>query len=228
MTTLAQFRTAIANKLGLENATTGDQPSIDLWVNEGVLDVIMRTRSPVHGASAALTSGAGDYDLDTAIIELLDPYIITSDGAINQMVVRVAPREIIEMRRSATANVSPAQYYALAGANKLMVYPTPSAADTFAYYYVPRPSTLSLSSDAPSDIPAEWHKLVEWYALSEGGDYDDDQSSAQGERYRQLYNDGLKRFIRQIAMKAGRRLPRAQIRPNRVVISHDRSRYPDY
>lgn len=50
-TTLAQYRSAISSKLGLENTTAADQGFIDLWVNEGVTDVMIRTDCRVRAAA---------------------------------------------------------------------------------------------------------------------------------------------------------------------------------
>lgn len=224
LTTLAQFRTAVANKIGLDNSASGDQPSIDLWVNEGVTDVVLRTRSQVRSATATMTTGTGDYTLSTSILQIID--LETSSSGSTYPMTRVTPDDIKAMRRSATTNTSPSQYYALAGSDLLMVYPPPGGNDTVTFTYVPRPATLSITSDSPAEIPVEWHKAVEYYALWQAGDYDDDQSSAQGERYRQVYEQYLARMRRQFALKGNNRLPRARVQPLVRYVPHDRSTYP--
>ena len=169
MTTFAQYRSAVSSKLGLDNSIAGDQTFIDLWVNEGVLDVLMRTDCLMRSATLTLTSGTKDYTLSSSILKIYDAYVTVS-GIANWLEITTVD-EILAMRRTTTANVSPAQYYAVGGSDLLMIYPTPSSADTLTIYYVPRPATLSASSDSPSEIPAEFHKAVEFYALREGADF---------------------------------------------------------
>lgn len=196
-------------------------------MNEGVLDVIRRSKCVVHSATSSLTSGQKDYELSTSVLAFITLDVTGAADAQNYTMERVSVDEMVKMRSTGAVAQSPAQFYALAGANKLMLYPTPAAADTLTYYYVPRPTTLSVSSDDPSTsgLPAEFHKLVEWYALAEAGDFDDDQSSAQGERYRQMYERGLLNMMKSIGLKPGR-LPRAVLRPYAALTRRDRSIYP--
>lgn len=225
MTTLAQFRTAVSSKVGLDNSTSGDQGLIDLWVNEGVADVVMRTGCRIRSATMSMTAGTSDYTLDTAIMKIYDAYV-TVGSAQYQMEVASAD-DILTLRRTTTANASPAQYYAVAGSDLLMVYPTPATADTVTVYYVPRPSTLSISSDTPSEIPAEFQKAVEFYALREAADMSDDQSSQVGATYQALYEQWIKRINKWVWMKGNHRLPRAQVQRSPSTIPfHDRSTYP--
>lgn len=226
MTTLATFRTNISAKIGLDNSTTGDQSLIDGWVNDAYVDVVRRTNCKVQSATASLTSGTKDYTLTTlfsSVMKLIEIYV-TSSGS-DYKLARTTPDKIVSMRLSSSANVSPAQYYAVAG-DLLMIYPTPAAADTVTAYYVKQPTALSVSSDSPSDVPTEYHKLLEWYALAEAGDYDDDQSSAQGERYRQRYEFELVRMKRDLALRGDNRLPRVKTNPRRFPVPNDHSVYP--
>lgn len=185
----------------------------------------MRTRSKVQSATATLTSGTGDYTLDTDIIEVIDVYVTASGSSYKLQ--RVDLDQILNMWLGSSASVSPVQYFATAGGNMLSVYPTPSSSsDKLMFYFVARPTALSVSSDAPSDVPAEWHPAIEFYTLSRAADYDDDQSSAQGERYRQRYEQELTKIRRQLALKGHHRLPRATVGSNRTWPAHDHSRYP--
>lgn len=224
-TSLAQYRTAISSKVGLDNSTAGDQGLIDLWVNEGVTDVLMRTECRMRSATMTLTAGTNDYTLDTSIMKIYDAYVTVSGIAYWLEVCTVD--DMLAMRRTTTANVSPAQFYAVGGADLFMIYPTPATADTVNIYYVPRPAVLSVSSDTPSEIPSEFQKAVEFYALREAADMSDDQSSQGGATYQAIYEQWLRRINRWVWMKGNHRLPRASVRRNRATIPfHDRSRYP--
>jgi hypothetical protein len=122
------------------------------------------------------------------------------------------PNEEIERLRAAATTVAtgyPAVYYAIVGANVLKVYPTPSAADTITVFYVPRPTAMSaaqrpvrhhLRRRARRSI----HKAIVLYAEWQAADYRDDESSSQGERYRQLYEDEIKRIRRYVTLHGGR------------------------
>lgn len=220
---LSQLRSEVANRLGLDNSTSGDQGSIDSWLNEGMTDVILKTACNIHPATFTLTSGTNDYTMSTSVMAILDAYVTSS--SVDYPMQKVSVEELLEYRRN-TVQVSPPTYYALAGSNLFMVYPTPDSADTVHIYYVPRPTTLSATGDSPSDIPSEWHRLVYLYALWQGADYDDDGSSQQGERYRALYEQGLREFNRYQARKGRRRPAPATLRQNRLYVPHDRSQYP--
>ena len=84
-----------------------------------------------------------------------------------------------------------------------MVYPTPASAGTITVYGVPRPATLSASGSSPDEIPLEYQKAVELFALGEAADYDDDETSAQGSRYREEYEKWI-RWIRTAHEQEGR------------------------
>jgi len=97
-----------------------------------------------------------------------------------------------------------------------MVWPTPSESGTITVYYVPRPATLSSGSDTPSEIPAEFHKLVEWYALAEAADYVDDESSGMGALYLQRYEKGIREALKAVSRKGGKLAPNVPGRRTRI------------
>jgi hypothetical protein len=149
---------------------------------------------------------------------------------------RVSVGEIRQLRRnSGTAATSPTLYYALAGHNLLMFYPSPAATDTFTIYYVPVPTALSASADDPSTaslggIPKEYHKAIEYFACSEAADVNDDESSTQGQKYFLLYQDQVKKIRRTLRRKGGSLMPRARVGPrsgqgNRRYVNHNNSTY---
>ena len=118
----------------------------------------------------------------------------------------------------------PARYYAVQGFNLLQLYPKPGSGETLSIYYVPRPSAMAATADSPTDIPAEWHKTVEFYALWQGSDYRDDQSSAQGSRYHQDYMQYLKDMKKAMRWMGGKHLAPAMAgRRTRVLIPSDPS-----
>lgn len=186
--------------------------------------------------SATLTPGATgqDFTLDASVLEIID--IDSSSATVGYGMERLSVGELRQLRRnSGTASTSPTLFYALAGQNLLMFYPPPGSADTFTIYYVPVPTALSASADDPSTaslggIPTAFHKAIEYFALSEAADSNDDASSTQGLKYYQLYQEQVKKIRRTLRRKGGSIMPRARVGPRGPrgpsrYINHDNSVY---
>ena len=215
MADLNGFRLSVSSKLGLDNTVAGDQTLIDQWINEGVADVLVRSRVKIAVGTMTLTAQSGDYVFPTGILAIEDVYL--TSGGTQYSMNRVSPIELLDMRRNSVA-VSPSQFYALNGSSLLMLYPTPdNSVDQITIYYVARPVTLSAGTDTPSDIPTEFHKAVEYYALSQAADYSDDSMSQDGARYTAMYETVLKTLKKAALQKGGRRLSPA-------VVGHKRRR----
>lgn len=212
MATLTDFRLRISAKLGLDNSVAGDQGLIDSWVNEGVAEVLTRSRVNVAVATMALTSGSYDYTLPTQILALDEIFITDSVSSVLYRMNRLSPQEILDKRiGSQLQGAPPTRFYALSGTSLLMVFPTPAAADTLTLYYVPRPATLTAGSDTPSDIPAEWQKVVEYYGCWQAGQYINDAPSQQGNTFRALYEDELAKLKKAALHRGGRSLSPAVV-----------------
>lgn len=228
MSTLAQFRTQVSRRLGLDNtAGSAEQSLIDGWVNDGVSDVLTQTEVYVVESVATLTSGQGDYVMDSNILVVKDVFV-TSSGQ-NYILTHVSPDEIIQRRAATNVAGGPVRFYALNGADVLMLWPSPSTGDSLTFYYVPRPTALANPTDDPSmaslgGIPPEWHNVIEFFAFWQAGDYMDDDSSQQGERYRSYYEAGIKQIKRERSRKGGRSLgPITPGRRRRPFVPHDPS-----
>jgi hypothetical protein len=231
--TLATFRSSIANRLGLDNSVSGDQGFIDGWVNDGINQLLMDTGC--YQTSQVITPGASaDYVLGTNVLEIID--LAPTVTGFSYGMERLSVGELLQLRRNAgVASASPTLYYALAGNNTLLFYPTPAAADTFTMYYVPVPTALSVSSDDPSTaslggIPVAFHKAIEFYACSEAADANDDASSQEGAKYFQLYQDQVKKIRRTLRRRGGSLMPRARVGPRGPrgflrYVNHDNSVY---
>lgn len=228
MATLAQLRTRVSSKLGLDNTAASDEQSlIDSWANDAVLDILMETQCYVAEATATLTSGSGDYTLDSNILVIKDVFV-TSDSQ-QGMLDHVSPDAILQMRSVGTVPTNPTRYYAINGANTLMIYPNPSSGDTMTFWYVPRPTAMSSASDDPSSstfggIPKEWHKAIELYMLWQAADYTDDSASQNGVQYLGQYDAWLRRVKKERNTKTGRNLGAAVPgRRRRPMVPHDNS-----
>lgn len=202
MATLAQFRFRVNRKLGLDSTAAGDDETlIDSWVNEAYEQILIRTRCKISSADISLTTDEPDYELSTSIMRIVRANI----SGETRLLEYLNADELARMRLGASTSGTPTRY-TVEGGNLLRLYPTPDSALTLQIDYVPRPSALTSSSDVPSSVPTEFHKLIEWYALAEGADYDDDGSSGMGELYRAKYEQGIAEMKKLIAQKGNHRL----------------------
>jgi hypothetical protein len=211
MSTLAELQTEVAEEIGSIDATA-DATKINRFLNRGVRDILRKTRCYV--TSQTITPGAtADYALAATVLDISVLYATASGN--EYRLERVSPAEIVDMRLNGTAS-SPARYYALAGFNTVMWYPTPAAADTFTMYYTPAPTAMSSGSHDPAtstygNIPEDYHHLIARYAMRFLGSFDDDTSSAQGSRYWEEYKEGLREMRAELNRKGGNRLPRSRV-----------------
>lgn len=189
-----------------------------------MIDILLRTRTRAAIATSTLTAGRGDYELPTAdLLQIRHVEVLATGDTQPRGLKRLDPEDLLALRRTNQDNTSPSRRYAVDGGNLLRLYPIPSSADTMTITFVPRPTAMSAGTHDPSvstygGIPTEFHKAIEYYCLWQGADMDDDSSSAQGERYRVLYegengNGGELAKIRRAVMgKVGRR-PALRIGP---------------
>jgi len=216
MATLSDLRTRVSSKLGLDNASgSSEQLLVDGWLNEGVIEVLLRTHCTVETGDMATTADVWDYQLDTDILAIRDLWRTDAAGDVAP-VIRLSEQEILELHRFSPGGDAAYTRYAVSGSNLLLVWPTPAAAYTFDLLYVPRPTAMSAGSHDPSTltygrIPAEFHKAIEYYALWQGAEYDENQGAQGGERYRTLFENYLSAVIRPaMKRKGGTELPQVR------------------
>ena len=173
-----------------------------------------------------------DYTMDSAILEVKDMFLIS--GTVNYRLERVSLDELIERKRMSTPVGSPTMYFAVNGENMLQLWPAPGTGDQLLVYYTPIPTALSATADDPSNttyggVPAYFHLAILYWACSRAGSYDDDASSAQGQRYLQLYQEEIARARKHMRKRGGNRNERAV--PNDVKrrrAFHTNDIYPSY
>lgn len=242
--TLGDLRTAVANEIGLDADADGigsECPQVDGWLNEAVTRVLMDTGCYVTSESLTVSSltavsslggAVVDYTMPTEVLEIVDLYLVNSGT--NYRLDRVGVPDLVERRRVSLPGNTPAQVYALAGADLLMFWPLPSSSDVLELYYIPVPTAMSASGDDPSSttfggIPKQLHYAIEFWAESRAASYDDDQSSAQGQRYQQMYTQELSRYRKFLRERGGIRNQRAVVNDKRRRRAfHDPSIYPAY
>lgn len=221
-------------KLGLDStAASAEETQLIAWLNEGVVDVLLRARVNVNCADLSLTANVWKYTLPTAALAIQDiSYTTAADGNVG-LLVRCAPEDILRFRTSTPATAARVSHYALNGADMLMLYPTPSAADTLEIFYVPRPTALSSTSSTAHDpssetyggIPSEYHKAIELYALAQAAEFTDHQPSQFGARYQAMYEAKLLEIKRAMRHRGGRSLGPATVGKRRPLVGAN-SQYP--
>lgn len=217
-------------KLGLDStASSSEETQLIAWINEGVIDVLLRARVNVNSATMSLSAGAGDYTLDSTTLAIQDVSYTTASGTTGRL-TRVTPDDILRFRTATPATGAQVGYYALSGHDLLMVYPTPSSADSLTIYYVPRPTALSATANDPSSetyggIPSEYHKAIELYALAQAAEYTDHQPSQFGARYQAMYESKLLEIKRAMRHKGGRSLGPATVGKRGSLVGAN-SQYP--
>lgn len=231
-TTLADLRTAVASELGVDNSTSGDQTEIDRWANAGVRRILLDTRAYVTSQTPTIGANA-DFSLDSLTTDILEIVNLSfASGGSQFYPERVSVDEILRLRSASAATTGPATFYALAGHDTLMFYPTPGASDVATLYYVPLPTEMSSGThDAFSMSGTNYGKLpiFAWDALFyfvcwKLASLDDDSSSEQGERYRALYEEALGEVRRFMRRKGGTKLPRARFNARRRrLLTHNNS-----
>lgn len=209
---LGDFRTVVSSKIGLDNAAgSSDQLLMDRWINEGVVEVLLRTHIRLATNTFNLVNGTVEYDLDTVASGTLAIHeAIRTVAAADKRLIRVALDEIMQLRTGAVS-AGTGYFFTLEGANLFITYPTPGASETVTIYRVPRPTTMTTGANDPSTtsfggVPVEAHKAIEYYALAEAGDFDDDTTSGQGARYRALFFQEIE-WLKQVVLVRGGRRP---------------------
>lgn len=209
---LGEIRTAASIELGIRADAAGEkQTLIDRVANAAVLEILKRTKIRVTSATVETTPGVGDYDLPMEVLRLTGLDAPAQGGSTFGPMDQTDPEEIRWRRRSPSSISSDvAARYAVDGYNLLMLNPTPTSVYLLVMYYVPRPAKMTDGTHDPSTIayggvPEEFHEdvllpYIYWKAGSAG----DDQSSAQGVRYKQDYEEGLRELRRRINRRRGR------------------------
>lgn len=219
--TLDDFRTALSDELGLSNTLSTEQPKMDKEINKARDRVLIDTGCYVNAESitistltavASLNGAVTDYQLPVEVLEIVDMYLQTSGW--NPRLDRVSIPDLVEYRRMSLPANSPTQVYALAGANLLMFWPLPSTTDVIEMYYIPVPTDLSSGTDDPSTlslggIPKQLHEAIFYAAAKKLASYDDDQTSAQGQRYSDWYDKEITRYHKLLRRRGGIRNQRA-------------------
>lgn len=228
MATLADLRASVLGRLGMDDTAAGtDEGLVDQWLNEGVREVLIRTHCHVNCIDLTLVADEWKYDLPTAILAL--KYVTDSESNPVQV---VDFQEILDLRRTLSTGHTSNPRMAVLGSNLFAIWPTPTTADVWEAFYVPKPTEMSDGTHDPSSaaygkIPVEFHHAIELWALAKGSDQEHEGRTQNGIKYTQEFELYISRVVRAtVNRKAGRRGP-ARI-GRRPILARSNDVYPRY
>jgi hypothetical protein len=193
-----------------------DLADIDSWINEAVEQFNRETKLNVVTAALSVTGGEGTYTLDTDILAMQALWYAPADAQ-SALLTPLAPETLIERRLIETGEETAPRYYALAGANTLLLWPNPTSdSETLHVLYVPRHTALSVTSDSPGDsahgnIPAEYHPILEAYAKWKACEGEDHRMSQFGNVFKTEWDTGVAKVRAEVKKKAGVNIPSVRI-----------------
>lgn len=194
--------------LGLEDIVPLDETIYaGAKVNQGVVDLLARTRCVVRCIDLNVTADEDTYTLDHSILALVG----VGDG-------------LYRVNRDSAYQPS----FTLIRSDIFRLQPAPSEDGQLQVWAVLRPSPMTADNHSPSDeahgaIPDEFQDAIVTYALWKCADYSDDASSQMGERFRMLYEgqDGrggrLAQIRAQVNKRGTSRPPKRRVRGLRIV-----------
>lgn len=174
------------------------------WANEGVVDVLLETHCRLEIGELATQNGVGDYRVDSDVLAVKD---IDPVGGLD--IELVSLDQILDARRA--SNVPGSAIWLSIQGDLFSIYPTPSAAQTIKYYYVHRPTPMTLDSHDPSleaygGIPEEFHRAIRAYMNWQAAMYDEKQAPMPADQYLALYQNELRNVRKRVRHKAQRGL----------------------
>jgi hypothetical protein len=212
---LADFRSRAARVSGLSTSDSDDLALLDAWTNDAVEQFLRETKINVQLASLNATAGSANYTLDTDILAMQAVWYAPAADAQSALLQPRVPEDLINMRLLADVTTPP-RYYALAGANTLMLHPTPASGDVLHILYVPRHTALSATADTPSatangNIPSEYHVILESYVKWKACEAEDHRMSQFGNVFKTEWDTGVAKVRAEVKKKAGVNIPSVRI-----------------
>ena len=172
--TLSEFIFRVTRKSALDDANTDEHNQLVLWANDAVQEILMDTHCVIETASTALTVGVNLYTIDPSVLAIANAYLVSANQNYEVEIVQLEQLRL-HQRFEGT---SPVQLMAIQG-DRLYIYPTPDAADTIIWDYVPKPiQPLVNPSDDPTNanygrLPDNAMLALEYYGIWQAAEYDD-------------------------------------------------------
>lgn len=176
-TIISEVRTLFGDAHGVQF----DDNDAIRWCNDAQLDIVRKTECLYDQDTPTMVVGTYLYPLPSDFLKF--KRVLINDRAISPL--SAAHLDRINSTRSSSNFQGESKYYYREG-NQIGLYPTPDTVLTFAIDYVPRPTTLALTSDALT-IPEEYAENVKNFCLARA--YELDDNFAQAERKMKVFED---------------------------------------
>jgi hypothetical protein len=176
-----QMTDRVKYTLGAEEITGNDEVAlIKQFLNDGVINVLTRTRPYTRCIDLVLTPGTKIHDMSSEILALVD--IQDSEGIFLQ---RCSREDITRLQREGNSGYAYEEPL-------FWISPVPSAATTVSAFGIFRPSVMAADADDPANptfggLNPEFHEALVVYALWKMGEYVQHEGSGQGEKFRSQY-----------------------------------------
>jgi hypothetical protein len=189
-----QMTDRVKYTLGMQEIVAHDEIAfIKAYLNEGLLDVIVRTRPYTRVITLTLTANVPIHDMSTDILALLD---VEMPGT--GFLSRFSREDITKLQASGG--------YGFAYEEPLLwISPVPSVETQIKAYGIFRPSPMVGDADDPASpnyggLPPEFHTAIIDYACWKAAEYTQHEQSAMGEKWRIAYEgkDGTEGDIARI------------------------------
>lgn len=172
--TLGDLIFVVSRKTGLDDtAATDERTLLVKWANDGVVKVLIQTGCHVEIGDMPLTIAKAEYRTDATMLSAKD---FRSANSPNSTIELISMGQMLVQQLSAQSG-SPIRQVAIDG-DFLIVYPTPSVADTIRWIYVPKPTRMTADANdlavvTYGGIQEEYQDAVEMYMVWQAGLYDD-------------------------------------------------------
>lgn len=188
--------------LGTQEIVSHDESAlVKQWINEGVVDVIVRTRPYTRCVNLTLTANTPVHDMATDILFLLD-----IDHPTEGFLQRYSRDDIVSRQDAGLAGFAYEE-------PMLWISPIPTASLVVQAFGGFRPTAMVNNTDDASNptfgaVAPEFHRAVLNYALWHGAEYTQHDESQMGEKWRIAYEgrDGTEGDIARIKRIVAKRV----------------------
>src|SRR5262245_50370176 len=167
--------------MGMQEIISHDETVfIKQYLNEGLLDVLVRTRPYTRVITLTLTGGVAIHDMSTDILALLDV-----QDASGNFLNRLTREDATKAQSSGSKGFAYEEPL-------LWVSPVPSVDTQIKAYGIFRPTPMANPTDDCSNpnfggLPPEFHPAVVNYGCWKAAEYTQHEQSAMGEKFRIAY-----------------------------------------
>lgn len=198
----------VAANFGMDTTVASEELGfLEAWANEGVRDVLVKTKCHVEPGEINLQANLDEYFVESSVLSLVPGSL----RGVSTPVRIVDAAELYYHRRTGALSQDPVTLLALVG-DYFLVYPKPKATGTLPYLYVPKPGEMTSSSNDPASlgyggIPEEFHDGIELYMSWMASKYKGTTIPLGPRDYAQFYANRIKEIKRELRRGIGRPPP---------------------